>query len=34
MRSNIARTYKYLDKAYPGRGIIGRASKKLFVFEA
>lgn len=30
VRGDIARTYKYFDKAYPGRGIIGGASKKLF----
>jgi len=30
VRGDITRTYKYFDKAYPGRGIIGRASKKLF----
>jgi deoxyribonuclease-1 len=30
MRGDIARTYKYFDKAYPDRGIIGGASKKLF----
>jgi deoxyribonuclease-1 len=30
VRGDIARTYKYMDKAYPGHGIIGEASKKLF----
>ncbi len=30
VRGDIARTYKYMDEAYPGHGIIGEASKKLF----
>ena len=30
IRGDIARTYKYMDRAYPGRGIIGRSSEKLF----
>lgn len=30
VRGDIARTYKYMNQAYPGHGIIGRASIKLF----
>ncbi len=30
VRGNIARIYKYMDAAYPGRGIIGRKNRKLF----
>jgi deoxyribonuclease-1 len=30
VRGNIARTYKYMNQAYPGHGIIGRSSVKLF----
>lgn len=30
IRGDIARTYKYMDQAYPGKGIIGKASEKLF----
>ena len=30
VRGDIARTYQYMDSAYPGHGIIGKASIKLF----
>lgn len=30
IRGDIARTYQYMDRAYPGKGIIGRSSEKLF----
>jgi deoxyribonuclease I len=30
VRGDIARTYKYMDRSYPGHGIIGKSSKKLF----
>ncbi|MBM66169.1 MAG: endonuclease I [Myxococcales bacterium] len=30
VRGDIARTYFYMDKAYPGRGIIGAKRRKLF----
>ncbi|MEZ4527713.1 MAG: endonuclease [Desulfobacterales bacterium] len=30
VRGDIARTYKYMNQAYPGHGIIGRSSVKLF----
>lgn len=30
IRGDIARTYKYMDWAYPGHGIIGKSSRKLF----
>jgi len=30
IRGDIARTYKYMDQAYLGKGIIGKASEKLF----
>jgi deoxyribonuclease-1 len=30
VRGDIARTYKYMDQAYPGHGVIAGASKKLF----
>lgn len=30
IRGDIARTYFYMDKAYPGRGIISRKNRKLF----
>jgi len=30
IRGDIARTYKYMDSAYPGHGIIGGSSVKLF----
>ncbi len=30
IRGDIARTYMYMDKAYPGRGIISRKNRKLF----
>ena len=30
VRGDIARTYQYMDIAYPGHGIIGKSSKKLF----
>ena len=29
-RGNIARTYFYMDWAYPGRGVISKKNKKLF----
>lgn len=29
-RGNIARTYFYIDSAYPGHGIISKKNKKLF----
>ena len=29
-RGNIARTYFYMDEAYPGHGIISKKNKKLF----
>lgn len=31
IRGDIARIYFYMDKAYPGRGIIGRKAQKLFL---
>ena len=30
IRGDIARTYKYMDSAYPGRGIISKKNRKLF----
>lgn len=30
LRGDIARIYMYMDKAYPGRGIISRKNRKLF----
>jgi deoxyribonuclease-1 len=30
IRGDIARTYLYMDKAYPGKGIISRSNQKLF----
>ena len=30
VRGNIARIYKYMDAAYPGRGIISKKNRKLF----
>ena len=30
IRGDIARTYMYMDKAYPGRGIISGKNRKLF----
>ena len=30
VRGDIARTYKYMDMAYPGRGIISQSNRKLF----
>ena len=30
VRGNIARTYLYMDAAYPGRGVISRKNQKLF----
>ena len=30
IRGDIARTYRYMDKAYPGKGIISRSNQKLF----
>jgi len=30
IRGNIARTYLYMDQAYPGRGIISKKNRKLF----
>jgi deoxyribonuclease-1 len=30
VRGNIARIYKYMEAAYPGRGIISRKNRKLF----
>ena len=30
IRGEIARTYMYMDSAYPGRGIISKKNKKLF----
>lgn len=30
VRGDIARTYKYMDLAYPGRGIVSQANRKLF----
>ena len=30
IRGFIARTYKYMDQAYPGHGIIGKSNQKLF----
>jgi deoxyribonuclease-1 len=30
IRGDIARTYFYMDKAYPGRGIISQSNQKLF----
>lgn len=30
IRGNIARTYFYMDKAYPGRGVISSSSRKMF----
>ena len=30
VRGDIARTYLYMDAAYPGRGIISRKNRKLF----
>lgn len=29
VRGDIARTYQYMNSAYPGRGIIGKSNKKL-----
>ena len=30
VRGDIARTYLYMDVAYPGRGIISKKNRKLF----
>jgi deoxyribonuclease-1 len=30
IRGDIVRTYRYMDKAYPGKGIISRSNQKLF----
>lgn len=30
IRGDIARTYQYMDSVYPGHGIIGKTSRKLF----
>ena len=30
IRGEIARTYLYMDSAYPGRGIISKKNRKLF----
>jgi deoxyribonuclease-1 len=30
IRGEIARTYMYMDSAYPGRGIITKRNRKLF----
>lgn len=30
VRGDIARTYFYMDSAYPGRGVISRKNRKLF----
>jgi deoxyribonuclease-1 len=30
VRGDIARIYKYMDAAYPGRGIISKKNRKLF----
>jgi len=30
IRGDIARTYMYMDKAYPGKGIISQSNRKLF----
>jgi deoxyribonuclease-1 len=30
IRGEIARTYMYMDSAYPGRGIITKKNRKLF----
>jgi deoxyribonuclease-1 len=30
IRGDIARTYIYMDAAYPGRGIISKKNRKLF----
>lgn len=30
VRGDIARTYLYMDQAYPGRGVVSRKNRKLF----
>jgi deoxyribonuclease-1 len=30
VRGDVARTYLYMDAAYPGRGIVSRKNRKLF----
>jgi len=30
VRGDIARTYQYMNSAYPGHGIVGKSNKKLF----